>query len=447
MPRGYDPYNDPYSDRIGELIRARGDIAARGALESGDIWGRGIQNIAGQLGAGVQQYAQQREQKRQAEEMSKRDAVWTSYIESGEWQKDPNAAYGVARKIWGPKAGEQMAGLQAVQKMATEGQAKPNPEQDAKDLGAVAGALMGMAPGGRARWYPVARAAVIKKYPEAAESLPEQYDSSVDELIGPIAAQYGGAKKEEGFTLGEGQVRYGPGGEIIAKGPEKAPVSGKKYEVTVAGPGGQPIKKLVTEEELAGGVPEYQKPETDIEARQIRAEERRTEREKEKAKEESLAVAKESDTQVKSAFSAMEQALGEMEKYSGMKAMTSPLEAANARQQYEAAAQAFAATLSRATGDTRISDLDRRAYAGLLAYTGGGSTLLNITRPDLARKRLDEAKKFFGAAAKTRQGGDGTAGGGGTAAPTQIQSVADYEALPAGAEYIDPNGQRRRKGR
>ena len=83
MPRGYDPYNDPYSDRIGELIRARGDIAARQSLESGDIWGRGIQNIAGQLGAGVQQYAQQREQQKQAEELSKRDAVWTSYIESG----------------------------------------------------------------------------------------------------------------------------------------------------------------------------------------------------------------------------------------------------------------------------------------------------------------------------------------------------------------------------
>jgi hypothetical protein len=268
-----------------------------------------------------------------------------------------------------------------------------------------------------------------------------------EQYINPIAEAYGTPEKKEGFTLAEGQVRYGPAGEVIAKGPEKAPASGKKYEVTVAGPGGQPIKKLVTEEELAGGVPEYQKPETDIEGRQIRAEERKTEREKEKAREESIAAAKEADTQVSSAFSAMEKALDQVEKYSGMKAVTSPLEAANARQQYEAATLAFAATLARATGDNRISNTDRAAYGGLVGYTGAGSTLLNITKPELARERLNQAKEFFKAAAKTRQGGAGAGGGGGTAAPTRVQSVADYEALPPGTEYIDPNGQRRRKGR
>ena len=75
MPRGYDPYNDPYSDRIGELIRARGDIAARQSLESGDIWGRGIQNIAGQLAGGVQQYAQVRQQEQEAKKEKERLTV------------------------------------------------------------------------------------------------------------------------------------------------------------------------------------------------------------------------------------------------------------------------------------------------------------------------------------------------------------------------------------
>jgi hypothetical protein len=434
MPTRYDPYNDPYSDRIGELIRARGDIAARQALESGDIWGRGIQNIAGQLGAGVQQYAQQREKEKEAKKETARGRAWNDYIQSGQWQKDPAGAYKAAVHIWGhQKAAEQMKGVEAAYKMATEG--KTTPEQDQKRIGAIATALDEGNDADIARMWPTVRAVVSRGFgDETGTALEEQWDPSMRErYIKPLKKAYGESKKEEGFTLGEGQVRYGPGGEVIAKGPEKAPASGKKYEVTVPGPGGQPIKKLITEEELAGGVPEYQKPETDIEARQIRAEERKTEREKQEAEQKSLAIAKESDIQVKSAFSAMEQALGEMEKYSGTKAMTSPLEAANARQQYEAAAQAFAATLSRATGDTRISDLDRRAYAGLLAYTGGGSTLLNITRPDLARKRLDEAKKFFGAAAKTRQGA-----GTSTPAAPKVGAVEDGYRFKGG-DPADPS--------
>ena len=52
----------------------------------------------------------------------------------------------------------------------------------------------------------------------------------------------------------------------------------------------------------------------------------------------------------------MEQALGEMEKYSGTKAVTSPLEAANARQQYDAAAKTRQGGAPRAApkvGETR----------------------------------------------------------------------------------------------
>ena len=88
MPRGYDPYNDPYSDQIGELIRARGDIAARSALESGDIWGRGIQNIAGQLAGGVQQYAQEREkqelEKKEKERLTVQAAAVNRAIETND---------------------------------------------------------------------------------------------------------------------------------------------------------------------------------------------------------------------------------------------------------------------------------------------------------------------------------------------------------------------------
>ena len=252
MPRGYDPYNDPYSDRIGELIRARGDIAARQSLESGDIWGRGIQNIAGQLGAGVQQYAQQREQQKQAEELSKRDAVWTSYIESGEWQKDPNKALGISKRIWGPDYKEHFGALKAADELIQSQGGKKDPERTIKNLGAMAASYSGLGEGGKDKIYPAIRALAMQNMPEL--QMPEARDPAYDEVIGQFAAQFGPAKKTA--VVGKALVEEATGKEIY-----KAPEEVKKHLVTVPGPGGQPVQRLASEEELATGVTQYQKPE------------------------------------------------------------------------------------------------------------------------------------------------------------------------------------------
>jgi hypothetical protein len=70
----------------------------------------------------------------------------------------------------------------------------------------------------------------------------------------------GAPKGEAGFTLGPGQVRYGAGGEVVATGPPKEEKEAKLYEVTVPGPGGQPVKKLVTADELKDGITQYREP-------------------------------------------------------------------------------------------------------------------------------------------------------------------------------------------
>ena len=228
MPRGYDPYNDPYSDRIGELIRARGDIAARQSLESGDIWGRGIQNIAGQLGAGVQQYAETRAKEQEEKKETARGRAWNEVIQSGEWQTDPGTAFKKAVQIWGhQRAGEQMKGLEAAHKMTMEG--KTTPEQDQKRAGTIATALDD--------WTD---AEIAEKWPEVSGivgnvfgvQLEKQWDPSMrQKYLKPIKKAYG--PKEEKVETEKIEVRNPDGSTSIRIVPK---VAGQVFESAAAVP-------------------------------------------------------------------------------------------------------------------------------------------------------------------------------------------------------------------
>jgi hypothetical protein len=65
----------------------------------------------------------------------------------------------------------------------------------------------------------------------------------------------------EDFTLGEGGKRYSGTGALIAEN-QAQPEKPKLYQVTVAGPGGQPVTKLVTEEQAQAGVPVFRESKT-----------------------------------------------------------------------------------------------------------------------------------------------------------------------------------------
>jgi len=70
-----------------------------------------------------------------------------------------------------------------------------------------------------------------------------------------------GAPVAEDFTLGEGGKRYSGTGALIAEN-QAQPEKPKLYQVTVAGPGGQPVTKLVTEAEAQAGVPVFRESKT-----------------------------------------------------------------------------------------------------------------------------------------------------------------------------------------
>jgi len=106
-----------------------------------------------------------------------------------------------------------------------------------------------------------AASVIADGYPDAVTTLSDIHRKFVPE-----------AKPAEPFTLGKGEQRFaGTGGAPIASGPVDVPkvVEPKKYPVTVAGPNGQPMTKLVTEAEMQAGVATYREPKAAKEERLV----------------------------------------------------------------------------------------------------------------------------------------------------------------------------------
>jgi len=80
---------------------------------------------------------------------------------------------------------------------------------------------------------------------------------AIKQMVDKLAAL--GDAPAPAYTLNKGDRRMGGDNQMVAENPvEPEPI--KKYPITVPGPNGQPIQKLVTEEELSAGVPAYRAP-------------------------------------------------------------------------------------------------------------------------------------------------------------------------------------------
>lgn len=392
-------YQSGYSNTIAQLLARQGDIAAEGAARSGAIWGPAVANLGQQAG----QYLQQRAEVKTQE--ARRAAFETAL--AGFDPANPMATYRSLAVAVGPEpAVKILEGIASIRKLQ---QAEKPDFEDLKIT--VSGLAATKAVQGdeylRQHW-PTIRGAIAPAVKAALGiDLPEEWSDEVPKGIDALNQAWNAPK---GAAKPEGAI------------------------VETVDAAGQPVKRRATEEELAAGVPMIPPKEpVDVEGRMIRAEERKAIRDEQKATEKAAAderkatekaatAARENDAEVKAAFAAMDVALQRVEKFAGAKAVTSPLEAAYARRQFENSTKAFAATLSRATGDTRISDLDRRAYADLVAYSGPGSGLVNITRPDLVRESFNQAKAQFEAASKAR-----------TPAPAAPAGAVSREAIVAPA--------------
>lgn len=201
----------PGSDRVTDILMEQGRIAGMGSQRQGDIWGSTVAGL-GQQAAGTVADIQQ------AQQMAKRDAALDAALST--WDgKDPRALFD-SLKMLDPKSRLDVTnGMVAFSRLGQKDEAAERKDFDASLVGIArlpypVFAKYWGAPGG-IREKMAAGAAKFYGIPE----LPDQADEQTYEM----ARQLAGQKSGEGFTLGENQVRFGPDGKEIARGPVAAP--------------------------------------------------------------------------------------------------------------------------------------------------------------------------------------------------------------------------------
>ncbi len=450
---GYDG-----GDTIRDLILARGQIEGRGALGSGDIWGSALSRVGSELGGIFRQHYAQKEAEKERAAMAKRDEAWVSYVEGGEWQKDPKAAYGVARRIWGPAEGpKQFAALEAIQRLGGTAE-KPNPEEDRKNLGIVASAVRKMDDPAVARVWPSLRQLGAKVFPGA--DIPEQFTPDLRaSLIDPLAESLAGPPKLEKGSAGDvffdpatGEQKFAvppkpgegvqprvvgrslvtPEGKVIYRDPE---TRGEKDErvVQITGPQGTPI--WVRESEAVG------KPAAQA-ARAVTGAERQSLAYFNRAQQASADIAPIEENIAKLGLAGQ----------AGLQYLPNFLQSQEG-QSYRQAQRAFTEARLRKESGAAIPkheyENDARTY-----FAQPGDSPETLKQKQEAREVVLEGlrfgagrayEEFYGEPAPKRKGRG--AGDGVSSAVQRIKDEVEYNALPPGAEYVDPTGKHRRKGR
>lgn len=174
----------PDDSRVTDLLLRRGDIEADRAERSGQIWGNALAQVGQQIGGALQQYGEQKA-------LTKRDNAWVSYVKTGEWRKDPEAAFLKSRQIWGPQEGaRQFQALEAASKVGIG-----TPEERMKRLGIVIGAAEKMDDAGRTALWPELRSLGTQALPEV--KIPEAYDPKYwSGTVSPLGQQLRGEKPQ-----------------------------------------------------------------------------------------------------------------------------------------------------------------------------------------------------------------------------------------------------------
>ncbi len=244
------------SDLLLEQGRRRGDAERQSGDRRAALWqgaGNAVASTVGQI-AQYQQDAPRRKleglQVQQAEGQmatSKRDAQESTALKAA---KTPDEIMGIV----GPERGAKiLQGLSALESART----KQFADQQAVIRDTLAGLDATPEPL-RAEAYGGVRKTLLDAGIIQPQDAPEAYDPKWF----ASARNYGQAapKPQEGFTLNPGDTRYGPDGKPIATAAPTPDKPAAPVYVTVKGPGGKPIRRLVSPEELKTGVEEYQKP-------------------------------------------------------------------------------------------------------------------------------------------------------------------------------------------
>lgn len=219
-------------NRLSDLILRSGDAQADAHLRSGQIWGNTIGKLGNIASGYVEDRAAQKQEQAQAAELSRRDQAALAVM------SNPDADPLEFVRIYGPREGIKVAqGFEAFKKIGA------GHSQSPEDLFKLYGGLNAVGEKVRAAAYPTIVANVSKAIPALAGALPQEYSAEGWKEIGSLLGGMNPAKPGEGFTLGQGQVRFGPDGKQIAAGPVEAPKPEQPRVVgrSLVGPDGKVI--------------------------------------------------------------------------------------------------------------------------------------------------------------------------------------------------------------
>lgn len=220
-----------YDDRVLQLILRRGEDQARGALESGAIWGNAVAGLGQQVGGAIQQYGQQKAQSKRSQAIDK--------MFSG---PEPPAPQDILR-VFGPKEGlDVIKGLQAINPKTPPEMYKDRMERIRDTARGVKALTEDKRPGG----WDVATKGLI-----AAEVIkPEEAQPYSPDLLDQFANYGVTPEKDQGLmNLGDGTV-YDPNTNkdvrIGTPKVEKGPATGsfEDYVVQKYGPRPTPEQTL-----------------------------------------------------------------------------------------------------------------------------------------------------------------------------------------------------------
>lgn len=436
------PYmRPPEEDRIAQLLMHRGRAQAQGTAAQGQIIGGALAGL-GQIAAGAVE-------QRQA---SKRDTAVTQAIQSWDGQDDMALAK-TLMGIMGPD------GLKAAQMVVAFRKPGPTLEDDLKSMGLVLKLQEGQPDEEVAQGYPAFMQRFGPTLQKIGGTLPEQFNPEVRARLEGLGKTIRG-EKSEAYTLGPNEKRMEGGKEIASNPIAPKPEKPQKYKVTVPGPNGQPMAKLATEEEMAAGIQEYREPRQPRDERLVQVMGpdgvpiwvNESEARGKPAAQAPRAVTgqeRQSLAYYNRARKAFEDADAVADKLGNSYQLQYAPNIAQTKEQqaYRQAQRAFTeARLRKESGaaiPTHEYENDARTYFAVPGDTPEVLAQKKAAREEVlagmgfsAGKAYDE---FYGEPFGTPR--NKAAGTG----PKRIKNDAEYEALPSGAEFIGPDGKRRRK--
>lgn len=246
-------YEEPRGSTLGDLIGRRGQIEAQRHAAGSDILGNAVAQVGQQLAGYFSQRAEKQEQ-------AKREAATMAAIEGWDGQ-DPMKLFGSLRAIRPDDALQYTNTVLSLRRGPQQ-----DPEKELERFGKTAQFLSGLDDETLGRAWPVIRQSLGPTAARMGLEAGEQWDPKYRPVLARVGDVFGPKKERKLTRLAPGEALYDEStDEIVAKGPAKEP---PKHKVTVPGPGGRPVDRLVTEEELAKGVETYVAPKAPREAKE-----------------------------------------------------------------------------------------------------------------------------------------------------------------------------------